>query len=551
MNQPDRCRHCGAALSADASQPLCTACLAASQAGRASEQAPIHSQDEATVELPATDKMGGDAAMPPETAAAGERTIAFPPGQTISSLADDAEPLRSFGDYELVEEVARGGMGVVYRARQVSLNRVVALKMILAGQFASGDDVRRFHTEAEAVANLDHVGIVPIYEVGQHEGQHYFTMGFIEGQSLHARLKLGPLKAHDAAKMVKRIAEAIAYAHRRGFLHRDLKPGNVLIDASGEPKLTDFGLAKKLQDDMHLTTTGEILGTPNYMSPEQAAGRPVGHATDIYSLGAILYSCLTGRPPFEGDTPLDTLVQVIESEPTLPSKLRGDVPRDLELICIHCLEKDPERRYATAAEVAQDLDRFLMEEPVHAQPAGIWPRLRRWARREPALASHLIALAAMAIIIQIAYLTLGDDFAYYLRNILAVAVWAGLCVLFQRMMETDRWGQASRFLWAAADVGLVTFLLATATGGVGPLLIAYALLVAASGLFFQVRLVVFTTAVCLLSYGALLFFQPLPRDYPHYGAIFAVLLALLGYVVAFQVHRVRVLSRYYNDSRLQ
>ncbi len=281
--------------------------------------------------------------------------------------------VRYFGDYEIESELARGGMGVVFQARQVSLNRLVALKMILAGQLANETDVKRFYTEAEAAANLDHPGIVPIYEVGQHEGQHYFSMGFVEGRSLAQRLADGPLPPREAAALMVKVAEAIDYAHSRGVIHRDLKPGNILLDRSGQPRVTDFGLAKKLQSDSGLTGSGQIMGTPSYMPPEQAGGRrgEVGPAADVYALGATLYALVTGRPPFQAASAMDTVLQVIGEEPVPPRRLNASIPRDLETICLKCLQKEPGRRYASAAALADDLRRFLNGEPI---------RRGRWAR---------------------------------------------------------------------------------------------------------------------------------------------------------------------------
>ncbi len=252
--------------------------------------------------------------------------------------------VRYFGDYELLEEVARGGMGVVYRARQVSLNRPVALKMILAGQLAGADDVRRFHIEAEAAAGLDHPGIVPIYEIGEHDDQHFFSMGFVDGKSLAARVAEGPVSAREAADLTKQVAEAVQFAHERGVIHRDLKPANVLLDAQGRPKVTDFGLAKKLQADSGLTHTGQVMGTPSFMPPEQADGKNVGPPADVYALGAILYCLLTGRPPFQAATPLDTLLQVIGQDPVPPRQLNATVPADLETIALKALQKEKPAR---------------------------------------------------------------------------------------------------------------------------------------------------------------------------------------------------------------
>lgn len=280
----------------------------------------------------------------------------------------DARPASHFGDYEILGEIARGGMGVVFRARQGRLNRVVALKMILAGALASGLDVRRFYTEAEAAAQLDHVGIVPIYEVGEHDGRHFFSMALIDGESLHELLKQGPLPPREAAELLIGVAEAVSYAHARGIVHRDLKPQNILLDAAGHPKVTDFGLAKRLDRDEGLTATGNILGTPAFMAPEQAEGkREVGPAADVYSLGAILYAALTGRPPFQHETSmLEVLRQVLEERPIPPQQLNPSVPLELQAICLQALEKDPAQRYTSCADLAADLRRWLDGEAVLA-----------------------------------------------------------------------------------------------------------------------------------------------------------------------------------------
>ena len=323
------------------------------------------------------------------------------PDTTNGQAGNHGEPavgarVRYFGDYEIAREIARGGMGVVFQATQISLNRPVALKMILAGQLADDTDVRRFRTEAEAAANLDHPGIVPIFEVGQHEGQHYFSMGFIEGQSLAQRLAEGPLPAREAAALLMKVAEAIAYAHRRGVIHRDLKPSNILIDADGNPRVTDFGLAKRVQADSGLTGSGQVMGTPSYMPPEQAGGRrgEVGPAADVYALGATLYCMITGRPPFQAATAMDTVLQVLNEEPVPPRRLNATIPRDLETICLKCLEKEPGKRYGGAEMLGEDLRRFLAGEPILARPVMRWERAVKWARRRPAIAT-LLGLVAL------------------------------------------------------------------------------------------------------------------------------------------------------------
>jgi WD40 repeat protein len=304
-----------------------------------------------------------------------------------------------FGDYEIVREIARGGMGVVFQARQVSLNRPVALKMILAGQLANETDVKRFYTEAEAAANLDHPGIVPIYEVGQHEGQHYFSMGLVEGQSLSHRLTDGPLPPREAAELIVKVAEAIEFAHQRGVIHRDLKPANILVDNNGNPRVTDFGLAKKLETDSGLTGSGQIMGTPSYMPPEQAGGKrgDVGPAADVYALGATLYALLTGRPPFQAATAMDTVIQVMGEDAVPPRRLNASIPLDLETICLKCLEKVPAKRYASAAALGEELRRYLDGRPILARPVGQAERAWRWCRRNPVVAGSLGAAAAALI----------------------------------------------------------------------------------------------------------------------------------------------------------
>jgi WD40 repeat protein/predicted Ser/Thr protein kinase len=316
-----------------------------------------------------------------------------------------AGALRVLGDYELMQEIARGGMGVVYRARQMSLNRMVAVKVLLAGPFANETFTSRFRREAEAAASLNHRNIVSIYEVGEHDGQPYFSMQLIEGRSLAELVRdpagagLPPLRA---AKFVKSIAEAVHFAHERGVLHRDLKPSNVLVDNLDVPYVTDFGLAKWMEGVADLTLTGQVLGTPNFMAPEQAdPKRRPSAVSDVYSLGAILYQLLTGRPPFVADTITQTLRLVAETEPLMPRLLNPDLSRDLETICVKCLQKEPKRRYASALELADELGRFLNDEPIQARPISSPARLMRWCRRKPALASALGAGAVLLLAIAI------------------------------------------------------------------------------------------------------------------------------------------------------
>jgi len=311
---------------------------------------------------------------------------------------------RVFGNYDVLEQIGQGGMGVVYLARQRGLGRVVALKLMLAGSRATEAEVKRFHTEAKAAATLKHPNVVAIHEVGEHHGQQYFSMDYIEGRSLAEVIRRTPLPAARAARYVKIIAEAIHYAHQQGILHRDLKPHNVLIDAQDEPRITDFGLARQINVESELTISGAVLGTPSYMPPEQAAGkrREIGRASDVYSLGAILYDLLTGHPPFRADTPLDTLRQVIDTEPAPPRLVNRKVPRDLETICLKCLAKTPAQRYASAQELADDLGHFLRQEPIHARPVSSVGRVWRWSRRQPALAGLVGAVGVLFLLLGVA-----------------------------------------------------------------------------------------------------------------------------------------------------
>src|SRR5207247_3121157 len=328
--------------------------------------------------------------------------------------------LGELGDYELLEEVGRGAQGVVFRARQKSLNRVVALKVISLGQWASKAHLKRFRREAEAAASLDHPGIVPIHEVGERDGSCYFSMKFIEGGQLDEIVRREPMPVRQATELIVNVARTVHYAHEHGILHRDIKPGNILLDAEGEPHLTDFGLARLVEIESTVTRTLEGFGTPSYMAPEQArSNAPQGAAVssgavasakaasppndaglmrviDVYGLGAVFYQLLTGQPPFAGGTTYETIKLLLDTEPRQPRVLNPKSDRDLSTICLKCLDKDPKRRYSSALALAEDLERWLKHEPIQARHTGIFARGKKWVRRNPTSALLVACLAALA-----------------------------------------------------------------------------------------------------------------------------------------------------------
>jgi serine/threonine protein kinase/Tfp pilus assembly protein PilF len=375
------CRKCGAEILADAPEGLCTACLFETGLGLLLD-GPVAAGDD-----------GGCAENVKANAAA--------PASHSKKAAHADKILGDFGDYELLEEIGRGGQGVVYRAHQKSLNRTVALKVIGLGHWATEAHLKRFRREAEAAARLEHPGIVPIHEVGERDGSCYFSMKFIEGGQLDAVARREAMPIRRAVELIAKVARTIHYAHERGILHRDIKPGNILLDQKGEPHLTDFGLARLVETESTVTRTMEVLGTPSYMAPEQAVGNnaAVSSVTDVYGLGAVLYQLLTAHPPFAGGTTYETIKLLLDTEPRQPRLWNPKIDRDLSTICLKCLEKDPKRRYSSALALAEDLGRWLKHEPILARRIGILTRGKKWVRRNPTsalLAASLIALAAAA-----------------------------------------------------------------------------------------------------------------------------------------------------------
>lgn len=406
MTNSTICGRCGSTISDDAPHGLCPACLLQVALVGQAEFTPTVAEA-ATIppaSAPVASYVPGSNArtgtLDPDGATVPAAASPLNAAVTQQAMSDPASAahsrLRYFGDYELIRELARGGMGVVYEARQASLNRAVAVKMILSAHLASEADVRRFYIEAKAAANLDHPNIVPIYEIGEHDGQHYFSMKLIKGGNLADRIPDFAKDPEATARLMATVARAVDAAHRKGIVHRDLKPANILIDEAGQPHVSDFGLAKELGSGDGLTKSGAIMGTPGYMSPEQAEATrgAIGPATDVYSLGAILYELLTGRPPFRADTPLETFIQVVESQPVHPRSLNAQTPRDLETICLKCLEKTPSKRFKSAEDLAEELERFLAGDRIRTSSRRLEPvRMGRW------LVSGAVLGAAVSVVL--------------------------------------------------------------------------------------------------------------------------------------------------------
>jgi TolB-like protein/Tfp pilus assembly protein PilF/predicted Ser/Thr protein kinase len=386
------CRKCSGKIFSDAPEGLCTGCVLETALG-------IFPDAVAADDLSAVASAKVDDSGPKEN----PHSINANAVSRVKTTARLAKMLGELGDYELLEEVGRGGQGVVFRARQKSLNRIVALKVIGLGQWATPAHLKRFRLEAEAAASLDHPCIVPIYEVGERDGQCYFSMKFVEGGQLDEVVKHTPISIRQAVELIAKVARTVHYAHEHGILHRDIKPGNILLDAKGEPHLTDFGLARLVELESTVTRTLEVLGTPSYMAPEQAAGgtTKLTRTTDVYGLGAVLYQLLTGHPPFAGGTTYETIKFLLETEPRPPRLWNPKIDRDLSTICLKCLEKDPQRRYASALALAEDLERWLKHEPIRARRTSVLGRGRKWVRRNPTTTVLTALLVAFAVAVSV------------------------------------------------------------------------------------------------------------------------------------------------------
>src|SRR5438034_6910281 len=382
------CGTCGAKISDDATGKICPACLL--EAGIS-----LLDDDSATG---VGSSVGATFSVDPAAKSDDTDGNDVSRAHVIKKARRAAGILADFGDYELLEEIGRGGQGVVYRAHQKSLNRTVALKVIGLGPWTTEAHFKRFRREAEAAASLEHPCIVPIYEVGERDAQCYFSMKFIEGGQLDEVVKRTPMSIARAVELIAKLARTVHYAHEHGILHRDVKPGNILLDRNGEPHLTDFGLARLVEAESTITRTLEVMGTPSYMAPEQATGnnRGISCQTDVYGLGAVLYQLLTGQPPFAGGTTYETVKLLLETEPRPPRQLNPKIDRDLSTICLKCLEKDPQRRYSSALALAEDLEHWLKHEPIRAHRAGIFSRGRKWVRRKPVIAALITSLIALA-----------------------------------------------------------------------------------------------------------------------------------------------------------
>jgi eukaryotic-like serine/threonine-protein kinase len=494
--------------------------------------------------------------------------------ETDTIAADACTPLprkhvgrdlpKRLGQYELLEVLGQGGMGIVYRAKQYSGDkemRDVALKLVRTDQWFGVEDTQsnvllaRFHEETLFATQLRHENIIRVYDVGQIDGLDYFSMELIDGSDLSSVIKMQQPSYTKIAEILIPVADAISHAHERGIVHRDLKPSNILLDAQWKPYIADFGLAKSMNRNSDLTQTGQILGTAGYMAPEQAAGeyKIVGASADIYGLGGLLYFCLTGQAPFVAENVLDALVQVLESDPIPPRTLNTKIPRSLELICMRCLEKNPEDRYATATEVSEDLERFLNGLPTHAKAPTVIDRLRRFGRRSPVISTHLGALGLALIVGQLQFaMSANKKFTYHIQVSLLMIAWIAVSVLCGLLATNKRIETIVSTIWLCADAIFLTVVISMLSSPATPpgaILIGYPMVVVGGGMFFRARMVVLVTSVSMLSYIVLLVVNPYMLTHLFQHAVFLVILACMGICGLHQVRRFRMLSNYIETRR--
>jgi eukaryotic-like serine/threonine-protein kinase len=492
----------------------------------------------------------------------------------LGSLSSTQAVPQRLGPYEIIKEIDRGGMGVVYLAKHVSLDRTVALKLIRSGELASDEEVQRFNIEAAAAAALNHPGIVPIFEVGMLQGFYYYTMAYIDGQPLSKLLKNGPVEKTRALKILHKLCLAVEHAHEHGIYHRDLKPANVLLDAADQPIVIDFGLARVANRNSEITASGQVLGTPAYMAPERAQGRVTpGPSEDIYSLGAIAYYLMAGQPPFSGPTPFDVLLQVLDSEPPRPSQIVKQLDKHHDYLCLKALRKNPAERYLRCSDMAQDVATLLRGEPIDNQRPSVSEWIASWWNREPQLVAHLCGIGATTSILAATFLTIGGDSKMFSYRIALLVVWMAASWMLQRWVRFAHHRDVASLSWFSLDVVIYTWLISFAEPPRSLLLIGYPMMIVASSLFYRRRFVIFTTSCCIVGYLALVTLFPrrvysgmdIDEQYQHapivplyqgldidffryeYSAIFIAGLVVISLSLLSVIRRIRRLSLFYGE----